>query len=138
MTMPHNKVPLHRLASPPATPDPERTAETPDLAGENQSSALNVTNVFLGGLFMLAALTACYFAAPIILPIVVAFVLMLVFQPVMRMLGQLCIPRGVAATLIILIFFGALAGIVTMLAGPAADWAQKLPSGVPKLKERLS
>src|SRR5258708_1027484 len=56
----------------------------------------------------------------------------------MRMLGQLCIPRGIAAALIILIFFGALAGIVTMLAGPAVDWAQKLPSGGPKLQERLS
>jgi predicted PurR-regulated permease PerM len=72
------------------------------------------------------------------LPIVVAFVLMLVFQPVMRMLGRLRIPRGVAAGLIILIFFGALAGIAMMLSGPAVSWAQKLPSGIPKLQERLS
>jgi hypothetical protein len=102
--MPHNEVPLHRFASLPPASDPEPIAVTPNPAAEDPS-APNITNVFLGGLFLLATLTACYFAAAIILPIVVAFVLMLVFQPVMRMLGRLRIPRGVAAGLIILIFW---------------------------------
>src|SRR5271157_5647172 len=34
--------------------------------------------------------------------------------------------------------FGSLAGLGVALSGPAASWAQKLPSGIPKLQERLT
>jgi hypothetical protein len=98
----------------------------------------DVKTVFLGGLFALAALAGCYFAAEIALPIVLAFVLSLVLQPTMRQLERRYLPRGIAALLIILVLFGTLARSGTALSGPAASWAQELPSGVPKLRERLS
>jgi predicted PurR-regulated permease PerM len=94
--------------------------------------------VFLGGLFILAMLAACYLAAEIILPIVLAFVLSLVLTPAMRVLERVHWPRGVAAILVILVLFGTLGGLGTALSVPAASWAQKLPSGIPKLEERLS
>ena len=109
----------------------------PETAEMDLPSAPDVANVFLGGLLLLASLAACYFAATVVLPIVVALVLMLVLQPAMRVLQRLRIPRTLAAAFIILVFFGLLAGIALMLAGPAASWAQKLPSGIPKLQERL-
>jgi predicted PurR-regulated permease PerM len=34
--------------------------------------------------------------------------------------------------------FGTLGGLGAALSGPAANWAQKLPTGIPKLQERLS
>jgi predicted PurR-regulated permease PerM len=110
----------------------------PETVEEGLPAAPDVANVFLGGLLLLALLTACYLAAAILLPIVVAFVLMLVLQPAMRVLQRLHVPRLVAAIFIILVFFGALVGIGMMLSGPAASWAQKLPLGIPKLQERLS
>jgi predicted PurR-regulated permease PerM len=94
--------------------------------------------VFLGGLFLLAMLAACYVASEIVLPIVLAFVLSLVLQPAMRVLERVRLPRGVAAMLVILVLFGTLGGLGTALSGPAASWAQKLPTGIPKLQERLS
>jgi predicted PurR-regulated permease PerM len=94
--------------------------------------------VFLGGLFALAVLAGCYVAAEIALPIVLAFVLSLVLQPAMRQRERLHLPRAIAALLIIVLLFGALAGLGTALSGPAASWAQKLPAGIPKLQERLS
>jgi len=48
------------------------------------------------------------------------------------------LPRGIAAIFLILVLFGTLAGLGAALSGPAADWAQKLPSGIPKLQDRLS
>ncbi len=121
-------------------PDGEGSApdEVPEAVDLGLPAAPEITNVFLGGLLLLASLAACYFAAAILLPIVVAFVLMLVLQPAMRVLQRLHFPRLVAAIFIILVFFGALAGIGMLLSGPAASWAQKLPSGIPKLQERLS
>jgi predicted PurR-regulated permease PerM len=127
------------VAIPPAEDGAGSTSEVavPETVEQGLPSAPDVANVFLGGLFLLASLATCYFAATIILPIVVALVLMLVLQPAMRVLQRLRIPRSLAAALIILVFFGFLAGIAMMLAGPAATWAQKLPSGIPKLEERL-
>jgi hypothetical protein len=37
-----------------------------------------------------------------------------------------------------LVLFGTLGGLGTALSGPAVSWAQKLPTGIPKLEERLS
>jgi len=98
----------------------------------------DVRTVFQGGTFFLLMLGACYLAAEIILPIVLAFVLMLVLRPAMRFFDGLHVPRGLAALAIIVVLFGAIGGLTTVLTGPATDWAAKLPEGIPKLQERLS
>jgi predicted PurR-regulated permease PerM len=113
-------------------------APTPTVQAENGHPAPDLKNIFQGGLFLLALLAAFYVAAEIVLPIVVAFVLMLVLQPAMRLLERLRLPRAIAALLMILILFAVLASLGTILSRPAAIWAQKLPEGIPKLQERLS
>jgi predicted PurR-regulated permease PerM len=92
---------------------------------------------FLGGLFFFAVLAGCYVAAEIVLPIVLAFVLSLVLQPGMRQLERLYLPRGIAALLIIVVLFGTLGGLGAALSGPTVSWAQRLPTGIPKLQDRL-
>ena len=44
--------------------------------------------IFLGGLFVLAALGAAYLASEIVLPLVLAFILKLLLQPAVRALEQ--------------------------------------------------
>jgi len=68
---------------------PDATAATAAEHAENGHPTPDLKNIFLGGLFLLALLAACYAAAEIVLPIVVAFVLMLVLQPAMRLLQRL-------------------------------------------------
>ena len=89
------------------------------------------------GLLAIAALTVCYVAADVILPITLAFVLKLLFQPIMRLLERIHIPRPLAALLIIIGTFAAVVTVVTLLSGPAAGWAEKLPGGLTRLEERL-
>ena len=84
--------------------------------------------------FVLAMLAACYVAAEIVL----AFVLSLVLTPAMRVLQRVHLPRGLAAMLVTLVLFATLGGLGAMLSAPATSWAQKLPTGIPKLQERLS
>jgi predicted PurR-regulated permease PerM len=127
-----------RLVVPGGVVPPTQAGPRPETGEEMLPAAPDVANIFLGALLTLALLSGCYVAATVVLPIVIAFVLMLVLQPVMRLLQRLHVPRGIAAVLIILLFFGATAGIGTMLAGPATSWAQKLPDGIPKLEKRLS
>ena len=123
-----------------------RAADVPTVAAPTAAAAdeddlpipSDIKTVFLGGLFLLAMLGAFYVASDIVLPIVLAFVLSLVLQPAMRALEQVRLPRGIAAILLILLLFGTLGGLGTVLSGPATGWAQKLPTGIPKLEERLS
>jgi len=131
---------LKLLASRGAADRPSSAAPATAAAAEEDDLPIpsDIKTVFLGGLFLLGMLAACYVAAEIVLPIVLAFVLSLVLQPAMRALERLYLPRGIAAMLVILLLFGTLGGLGTALSGPAASWAQKLPTGVPKLQERLS
>lgn len=92
---------------------------------------------FLGGLFGLGALAALYVASAIILPVVLAFVLNLLLQPTVRLLGRLHLPPTVGALLTVFLVIGALAGLVAALSVPAATWAERLPEGIPRLQAHL-
>src|SRR4029077_10067203 len=132
-------VKLKLLSSRRAADVPTTAAPTVAAADEDDLPIpSDIKAVFLGGLFLLAMLGACYVASDIVLPIVLAFVLSLVLQPAMRALERVRLPRGIAAVFLILLLFGTLGGLGAALSGPAASWAQKLPSGIPKLEERLS
>jgi predicted PurR-regulated permease PerM len=121
-----------------ATIDLAVSADFADSVQQDLPTPLNAGTVYLGGLFALSILAVCYVAGDIILPVALAFVLKLVLQPIMRVLGRLHLPQGIAALLIILVLFGGLVGIGAALSAPAASWAQQLPSGVSKLQDRLS
>jgi predicted PurR-regulated permease PerM len=94
--------------------------------------------IFLGGLFVLALLTAAYVASEIVLPLVFAIILKLLLQPTLRILERLHVPLVLAALLLILALFGTIVGLGTAISGPAGTWAAKLPEGIPRLQERLS
>jgi predicted PurR-regulated permease PerM len=94
--------------------------------------------IFLGGLFVLALLAVAYQAGAIVWPLVFAFILQLLLQPLMRILERLHLPRVLAALLLIFTLLGAVVGLATAISGPAVTWAAKLPGGFPRLQEHLS
>jgi predicted PurR-regulated permease PerM len=93
--------------------------------------------VFQGGLFILALLAGAYLAKEVLLPIILAFILKLLLQPVMRWMARLRLPRVVASLLVIVALFGVIVGLGELLSAPAANWANKLPEGLPRLQERV-
>jgi predicted PurR-regulated permease PerM len=93
--------------------------------------------IFLGGLFALAALAACYAAAEIVLPIVLGIVLNLVFQPVLRLLRRIGVPRVLAALLIVLALVAVFVVIGLLLSGPVTEWIGKVPRVLPQMQEKL-
>ena len=131
---------LELLAGRKAADRPSAGAPTAAAAADEDDLPIpsDINTVLLGGLFVLAMLAACYVAAEIVLPIVLAFVLSLVLTPAMRVLQRVHLPRGLAAMLVILVLFATLGGLGAILSAPATSWAQKLPTGIPKLQERLS
>jgi len=94
--------------------------------------------IFLGGLFLLALLTALYVASAIVLPVVLAIVLKLLLQPLVRITDRFGIPRGIGALLALILLVVALAALVSGIAGPAAAWAGKLPDAIPQVQQKLA
>jgi len=111
----------------------EEPPELPEEDGEPIDPALKIQVMLL----IIALLTVCYFAADIILPIVLAFMLNLLFQPGMRLFEKLHMPRIIAAFVLLLSSFSVIVAFGAALSGPAASWTQKLPDGFARLQERL-
>ena len=128
---------------PPAPPSPVQNTgvqEVHPVAADDQPAMPlpgNPQTFFLGCLFLFAMLSMFYLASAIVLPVVLAFVLMLLLQPAVRLLERVHLPRVLGALLVILLAIGALVGLVATLSAPAATWAQKLPQGVPRLEAHL-
>jgi predicted PurR-regulated permease PerM len=89
------------------------------------------------GLLLLALLTAFYVAAAIVLPVALAFVLMLVLRPALRIAEHWRAPPIIATLALIILLFVVVAVLATVLSVPASDWARKLPSALPRLQDRL-
>ena len=119
---------------PDTVPPPIETDLEPTLALQGP---VELRTIFLGGLLVLALLAACYAAAEIVLPIVLAFVLNAVFRPVLRGLEQIHLPRVVAALIIVLSLVSLFVVLGLLLSGPVAGWIGELPNTLPRLQERL-
>lgn len=92
---------------------------------------------FLGGIFFILSLAALYTAAEIVWPLVFAFMLSLLLDPLLRLLANLHIPRVLGALLLVIAVLALVVGLGTAISAPAAGWAAKLPDGLPRLFQRL-
>jgi predicted PurR-regulated permease PerM len=117
---------------------PEPQAAVTDAADEIEMPLpSDPQTFFLGGLFALGVFAVLYLASAIILPVVLAFVLNLLLQPAVRLLGRVHLPRAVGALLTVVLVIGVLAGLVAALSVPAVTWAERLPEGIPRLEAHL-
>ena len=92
---------------------------------------------FLGGIFVLATLTAAYVARDIVLPFIFAVMLNLLMQPALGALERLRTPKALGAILLILVVFATIVGIGAAVSGPAEAWIAKLPEGIPRIQQQL-
>ncbi len=132
--------PSQRPSLPPVPADdlPEPPAAVTEAGDETEMPLpSDPRTFFLGGLFALGVLAALYVASSVILPVVFALVLNLLLQPGVRLLGRLHLPRAVGALLTVLLVIGAIVGLVAALSVPAANWAERLPEGIPRLEAHL-
>ena len=118
-------------------PDSAPSTPTTELEPADSAGPPELGTIFLGGLLLLAVLAACYVGAEIVLPIVLAFVLNMVFQPVLRALERAHLPRILAALVIVLTGVSLFIVVGLLLAGPFSSWIAQLPGTVPRLQARL-
>lgn len=118
------------------------TEKTTFLPPQNDANDMplptDARTVFLGGLFTIAMMAVFHVASELIMPIVLAIVLKLLLQPFVRLMEGVRVPKPLGALLAMLLVLGAFGGAMSLLAGPAAAWAGKLPDAVTKLRDSLS
>lgn len=112
-------------------------ADASDLVPEAAERLLFGLLLVGSGLLLLALLAAFYVAAAIVLPVALAFMLMLVLRPALRISERWYVPRIVAALVLIVLLFAVAAGLASLVAAPAADWVKNLPAVLPRLQQRL-
>lgn len=125
----------------PAEAEPLSSNDRPHLVeGEEEAMPLpaDAKVIFLGGIFFILSLAALYIAAEIVWPLVFAFVLSLLLNPLLRFLAKLRVPRVLGALLLVAAVLALVVALGTAISGPAASWAAKLPDGMPRLLQRLS
>lgn len=101
------------------------------------SGPLDIRSVSLTGIFILLLLYTLYFARSFLLPIVLALLLTFLLAPIVRALGRLRIPNGLAAALVILAMLSAVVYGAQQLSGPAASWIDRAPQGLRKAERRI-
>lgn len=111
--------------------------DVPDVGREDIPLPSDPNTVLLTGLFVFALLACAYFAAEVVLPIVLAFVLKLMLQPGMRLLERVRVPRSLAALILIAVGLSAVSAIGAGVSGSARDWIGRLPEGMPRIQEKL-
>jgi predicted PurR-regulated permease PerM len=128
------EVPVTKTPPPPVAGSPK----VEDGATDSVELGLNPIAVATVGLFILAVLWALEAGQPVVLPIVVAFVLRLLLQPVYRLCTKLHVPKTLAAliTIIFLICVGLV--VLAPLMSSATGWIEKTPEAIARLSDRFS
>jgi predicted PurR-regulated permease PerM len=95
-------------------------------------------SVCLGILTTIAILACLYVARDIVLPVVLAIVLKLLFQPLVKLLERVHVPKAVGALFSIALLLGVFVGLGMLLSSPASRWAGQLPQAWPMLQKRFA
>lgn len=127
----------------PVTPPEPLTAHivpvtTDSAAPEPITVGVNPVTVAAVGLFLLALLWALDAAQAVVLPVVIAFVLRLLLQPISRLLVKARVPRTIAALLTVIFLVVVVLIVCAPLTGSAGGWVEKLPEATTRLADRLS
>ncbi len=94
--------------------------------------------VFQGILCLIAVLACLYVAQDIVLPVVLAFVLKLLLQPLVSLLERFRIPKPAAALITLSVLLLLFVGLGMLLSSPAAHWASELPQTWPQLQQKFA
>ena len=90
------------------------------------------------GIFLLLLVGGLAYARTFLTPVILGFLLALVFSPVRRLLSRSRIPDGAAAAVIVLGIVGVLVLLGVLLSGPVSGWIDDAPRIGERLAERVS
>lgn len=115
----------------------ETEAPTPAVDSKVRLSSQSVPRWAVIGIFLLLFIFGIAYARVFLMPVVIAFLLTLVFSPVRRFLERRGIPPGLSAFLIVSALAGMLLVGMLVLAGPVQSWIDDAPAIGRQVEERV-
>lgn len=88
-------------------------------------------------LLVVGVMAALYFGREILVPVTLAILLSFVLAPFVRALRRLRVPRAPAVILVVIIVFGALFGIGSLIASEASQLASDLPRYTLVMRDKI-
>ena len=88
-------------------------------------------------LLVVGVMAALYFGREILVPVVLAILLSFVLAPFVRLLRRVRVPRAPAVLLVVVIVFGALFGIGSLIASEASQLASDLPRYTLVMRDKI-
>lgn len=88
-------------------------------------------------LLCLAVFYTLHFAAPLIIPVVIAFLLSLPLYPIVNFLNRFYLPRALASLLLLVAIGVPITLLGTELVEPAQRWVERVPELTGKLNEQV-
>lgn len=110
--------------------------EAPDSSSGDSGARL--IRVSLLGIFIVASVSALYFARDFFMPVVLAFLLALTLTPVVRLLRRHGIPAALSATLLVVLSGASIGFIGYVMSGPVVQLVADAPKIGRELTLRLS
>ena len=89
------------------------------------------------GLLALALIGTLYFAAPLVLPIVLAVLFSLLLSPAVRALARVGLPLPLGALAVLLLVIGAIVAAAWQLTAPAVEWLERAPKVMREVQLKL-
>ena len=99
------------------------------------SKAVSISVV---GTFIILSMGALYYARAFFLPVMLALLLTLVLEPLVRALGRRGIPSILSVVVVITLLAGGLATTSVLLSGPVSEMISVTPKVVQKIQERFA
>ncbi|HEX5314927.1 MAG TPA: AI-2E family transporter, partial [Gammaproteobacteria bacterium] len=113
----------------PTPPSPEDLDEPPTPAERRVRSGAVI------GILVLMILYTAYFAAPILIPMALAFLLSLLLSPAVGWLARLRIPRVIGAALVLALLLVGFGAAIYGLSAPATHWVKEAPEAIAKIEK---
>ena len=104
-----------------------RAVSKPSRSATTKAASHAVPRWAIVGIFLLLLVAGIAYARVFLMPVVLAFLLALIFSPVRRFLERRGVPVGVAAGLIVGLMVALLFAAVALLAEPASQWIADAP-----------
>jgi predicted PurR-regulated permease PerM len=98
----------------------------------------DVRSFALTGLFLLAAVYTLHAARELFVPIVLAAMLKLVLEPLVRILGRAGLKPPLAAAVVMLLVVALIGAGFVMLVDPATEWLERLPTALRRVEDTVA
>ena len=121
-----------------ANTPPDMAPSRSFLAEPERTSISKAASVSMVGTFLILSVGALYYGRAFFLPVILAVLLTLILEPLVRVLAHRGVPSAITVVLLVIMLGGGFTVTSAFLSGPLSEMISTTPAVVAKLRERFA